>query len=210
MLVRNSTFKMKGQEIYRKDINTPDKPNYIYESRTIIRNNEISQIQKTLDIKIFLGKMFHETNYALFAYNFFKDIEYLKYLSDDFFDKKLEKKSLINFIRYFNDINFYLKNRSLIIDIDNNGFLNFKLFSNNKNRSYLDLTFNKNGQVEYLILDKDYDPLENKAFVMRGNVETSDRQSKSYKIHRLMCVIRHLDLEDSFYSVSYFSFSKVY
>lgn len=210
MLVRSSTFRSNSHEIYRRDIVTPEKKHYKHDSTATINYNETFKLSKNLDVKAFLMRMIHETNYSLFAYNFFKETEYLKYLSDDFFDKKLEKKSLINFIRYFNDIDCYFKNRNLIIDIDNNGFIKFKLFSQNKDESYLDLTFNKNGHVEYLILDKSYDPSENKAFVMRGNIETSDKQSKSYKIHRLMVIIRHLDLEDGFYFMNYFTLFKVY
>ena len=76
------------------------------------------------------------------------------------------------------------------------GFLNIRLMSRHKNTGYLELTFNKNGKVDYLSLDKEYDPLERKTFVMRGYIETSSILKKSYKFNRLLCILNHMDLEN--------------
>jgi len=69
------------------------------------------------------------------------------------------------------------------------------LLSKHHNTGYLELTFNKNGKVDYLSLDKEYDSLERKTFIMRGYIETSNILSKSYKFNRLLCILNHMDLE---------------
>src|SRR5690606_34939094 len=115
---------------------------------------------------------------------------------EEIFEKSLERNSLVNFIRYFNELEYYFKKREFYIELTELGFINIRLMSKNHNTGYIELTFNKNGKVDYISLDKEYDPLEKKTYVMRGCIETSDRLQKSYKINRLMSILRHLDLEN--------------
>ena len=117
-------------------------------------------------------------------------------LSEEIFEKSLERNSLVNFIRYFNELEYYFKKREFYVELTELGFINIRLMSKNHNTGYIELTFNKNGKVDYISLDKEYDPSEKKTYVMRGYIETSDRLQKSYKINRLMSILRHLDLEN--------------
>lgn len=79
--------------------------------------------------------------------------------------------------------------------MDNLGNINLQIYAKNQERSYLDLVFENDGQVSYLCLDKKFDKSETKTFVMKGQIETSNKLSKAYKINRLLFLILYLDYE---------------
>lgn len=173
---------------YFKEINILREINYDIQ--------QIEDIKRSINVKLVLSSINKYHTYNHFIYNFFSSIGYESCLSEEIFEKKLERNSLVNFIRYFNELEFFLKKREFYVDLTELGFLNIRLMSRNQNTGYMELIFNKNGKVDYLSLDKEYDPLEKKTYVMRGHIETSDRLQKSYKINRLMSILRHLDLEN--------------
>lgn len=152
--------------------------------------------KRSINVGYLIGYIESNNNYNQILFNFFQQCGYENNLCENFLDSYLEKKSLINFIRYFNELEIFLKKRDFFVDLTDLGFLNIRLMSRHKNTGYLELTFNKNGKVDYLSLDKEYDPLERKTFVMRGYIETSSILKKSYKFNRLLCILNHMDLEN--------------
>ena len=136
-------------------------------------------------------------NYYIFLFKFLNDSGYSDIIVDDSTDKSLEKNSLINFIRYFQEIDKVLNRREAFLNVNDLGFITLRLMSKNDNSGYLELAFNKNGKIDFLSLDKDYDPLERKTYVFRGSIETSNRLQKSYKINRLFSILRYLDTENA-------------
>ena len=156
----------------------------------------VEEIQKTINVQLVLKSLHTYKSYNDFIYSFFHGIGYQDCLSKDIFENNLERNSLVNFIRYFNELEYFFKKREFYVELTELGFINIRLMARNHNTGYMELTFNKNGKIDYISLDKEYDPLEKKTYVMRGYIETSDRLQKSYKINRLMSILRHLDLEN--------------
>lgn len=163
----------------------------------------IIESRKSINVKMVLAELNRESNYTYFLFDFFKQCGYEDKLSENLINLSLEKKSLVNFIRYFNHFEKIFYKRDFMVDLNECGFLNIKLMSKNNKPGYLDLTFSNNGKVNFLILDRDYDPKERKTFVLRGYIETSDRLKKSYKINRLLSILHHLDTEESLHSMHY-------
>lgn len=163
----------------------------------------IIESRKSIDVKMVLAELNRKSNYTYFLFDFFKQCGYEDKLSENLINLSLEKKSLVNFIRYFNHFEKIFYKRDFMVDLNEYGFLNIKLMSKNNKPGYLDLTFSNNGKVNFLILDRDYDPNERKTFVLRGYIETSDRLKKSYKINRLLSILHHLDTEESLHSMHY-------
>lgn len=159
-------------------------------------NFKIEEIKRSINVSFVLNSIKNYKSYNHFIFNFFQESGYESSLSEEILDKSLEKNSLINFIRYFNELEYFLRKRDFYVDLTELGFLNIRFMSRNRNSGYLELVFNKNGKVDFVSLDKEYDPLEKKTYVMRGYIETSDRLQKSYKINRLMSILRHLDVEN--------------
>ncbi len=160
-------------------------------------NQDENDLDRSLNIHMVLNSINNEKNYYIFLFKFLNDSGYSDIIVDDSSAKSLEKKSLINFIRYFQEIDKVLNKREAFLNINDLGFITLRLMSKNDNSGYLELAFNKNGKIDFLSLDKDYDPLERKTYVFRGSIETSDRLQKSYKINRLFSILRYLDAENT-------------
>ena len=191
MSLKYKTYISKNSDIETnnfKEISLLKKINYDIQ--------KIEEIRRSINVQIVLKSLHNYESYNHFIYKFFHDMGYEACLSEEIFEKSLERNSLVNFIRYFNELEYYFKKREFYIELTELGFINIRLMSKNHNTGYIELTFNKNGKVDYISLDKEYDPLEKKTYVMRGCIETSDRLQKSYKINRLMSILRHLDLEN--------------
>lgn len=152
--------------------------------------------KRSINVSDLIGYIESNSDYNQMLFSFFQQCGYENNLSENFLDSYLEKKSLINFVRYFNELEVFFKRRDFFVDLTDLGFLSIRLMSRHKNTGYLELTFNKNGKVDYLSLDKEYDPLERKTFVMRGHIETSNILKKSYKFNRLLSILNHMDLEN--------------
>ena len=191
MLLKYKTYISKYSDVETnnfKEISLLKKINYDIQ--------RIEEIQKSINVQLVLKSLHTYKSYNDFIYSFFHDIGYQDCLSKDIFEKNLERNSLVNFIRYFNELEYFFKKREFYVELTELGFINIRLMARNHNTGYMELTFNKNGKVDYISLDKEYDPLEKKTYVMRGYIETSDRLQKSYKINRLMSILRHLDVEN--------------
>ena len=178
-----------------------------------VLENKVSYHYSDLDIeevkKVKFRKKIKEydTNSLISLLNESQDISSILYeilqqnglhnsISEDFLEKKVNRKSTINFFRYFNYIIKYISNRSIFLDIDNSGNINLQIYAKNREKSTLDLVFDNDGKVSYLCLDKNFDKSELKTFVMRGKIETSNKLSKAYKIDRLLFLLIYLDYED--------------
>ena len=160
-------------------------------------NQDENFLNRSLNISMVLNSINNEKNYYIFLFKFLNDSGYSDIIVDDSTDKSLEKNSLINFIRYFQEIDKVLNRREAFLNVNDLGFITLRLMSKNDNSGYLELAFNKNGKIDFLSLDKDYDPLERKTYVFRGSIETSNRLQKSYKINRLFSILRYLDTENA-------------
>lgn len=163
----------------------------------------IIKSEKSINIKMVLDQLKYQNDCKLFLIDIFKQCGYEDKISENLNNLSLEKKSFINFIRYFNFFEKVFYKRDFIVDLNDSGFLNLKLMSKNNKSGYLDLTFSNNGKVNFLILDREYDPKERKTFVLRGYIETSDRLKKSYKINRLLSILHHMDAEKSLHAMNY-------
>lgn len=182
--------KTQFEEIYPKS-----------KSQILYLNQDEGDLDRSLNIHMVLKSINNEKNYFIFLFKFLDESGYSNIIVDDSADKSLEKNSLINFIRYFQEIDKVLNRRKAFLNINDLGFITLRLMSKNANSGYLELAFNKNGKIDFLSLDKDYDPLERKTYVFRGSIETSDRLQKSYKINRLFSILRYLDTENTYTSL---------
>ncbi|KJV43898.1 hypothetical protein VH96_09815 [Acinetobacter indicus] len=182
--------KTQFEEIYPKS-----------KSQILYLNQDEGDLDRSLNIHMVLKSINNEKNYFIFLFKFLDESGYSNIIVDDSADKSLEKNSLINFIRYFQEIDKVLNRRKAFLNINDLGFITLRLMSKNANSGYLELAFNKNGKIDFLSLDKDYDPLERKTYVFRGSIETSDRLQKSYKINRLFSILRYLDMENTYTSL---------
>ena len=138
-----------------------------------------------------------ETKFDVLISRFFIKKGFYDELSSDFRGSVLEKKSLLNFARYLEQLNPFLNKGDFYLEVTQDNFLKLRLFSQN-HFGILELVFHSNGVVNYLLLDKEYDSSEKKTFVMRGGVETSSKLSKSYKLNRLLFSLRFIDLYSTF------------
>lgn len=182
--------KTQFEEIYPKS-----------KSQILYLNQDEGDLDRSLNIHMVLKSINNEKNYFIFLFKFLDESGYSDIIVDDSADKSLEKNSLINFIRYFQEIDKVLNRRKAFLNINDLGFITLRLMSKNANSGYLELAFNKNGKIDFLSLDKDYDALERKTYVFRGSIETSDRLQKSYKINRLFSILRYLDTENTYTSL---------
>ena len=104
----------------------------------------------------------------------------------------LEKRSFINFLRYYKELyelsklNYIIFSKFLVID---NGILMLEI--NNKFENItLELKFLTNGKVDFLSMDNDkIEENEKQCYIMRGTLSTSTKLRKSYKMKRLLNVI---------------------
>lgn len=114
-------------------------------------------------------------------------------LNFDFFRNSCDKYSALNFLKYSEDLFVFYSERKCDLVLDENGILTMRLLSSRS--AYLSLTFERNGKVSFVSLDKEYDPAEKKTYVMRGTIETSNLSKNSYKIKRLLSVLNFFDME---------------
>lgn len=104
----------------------------------------------------------------------------------------LEKRSFVNFLRYYKELyelsklNYIIFSKFLVID---NGILMLEI--NNKFENItLELKFLTNGKVDFLSMDNDkIEENEKQCYIMRGTLSTSTKLRKSYKMKRLLNVI---------------------
>lgn len=163
--------------------------------RTVKYLTSHKEEKRSINVCDLINHVERSTNYNQILFDFFMQCGHADKLSLTILSGYLEKKSLINFIRYYNELEIYLRKRDFFVELTELGFLNIRLMSKFNSTGYLELTFNKNGKVDYLTLDKEFDPREKKTFVMRGYIETSSILRKSYKFNRLLCLLNHMDLE---------------
>lgn len=130
--------------------------------------------------------------------------------SEDFLESDIKVNSVINFARYFESLDSYFKPNETIIRVTQNQFISIIFSTTNSTNTCLDLTFKDDGLVDYFVYDKKYQADQVKAFIMRGYIETSDNFSKAYKIHRLLILIKYLNLEDKFLLSSSNSFESMF
>jgi hypothetical protein len=174
-----------------------NKLNYQYSDLNVEKIKNIYSGNRTKEYDeesfIYLLNQGKENNQIL--YDLFRKYKLENYISEDFLKRKLNRNSTINFFRYFNNIIKHIYKRNFYLDVDNLGNINLQIYAKNQERSYLDLVFENDGQVSYLCLDKKFDKSETKTFVMKGQIETSNKLSKAYKINRLLFLILYLDYE---------------
>lgn len=171
----------------------------VFNNLSIYREKDNKESLSKVEFLEFFKKLQGNVNPTVLLYESLNNINCLEYLSEDFVEKESNKKSVVNFVRYLQQVSFFISKKRTIIDINNKGqvFLSFQC--KNKSLTRLDLTFNENGKVDFISIDKEYDSREKKTFVLRGSIETSDMFSKSYKIQRLLMMLKYLDsYEDNF------------
>lgn len=180
--------------------------NSVFSNEHMYTPEDINKVLPEVDFVKLFNELKSDISPTDVLYESFSKIDYLKYLSEDFKEKKSNKNSVINFVRYLQQVSYFISNRTTLIDINNKGQILLSFQCSNKSMTRLDLVFNENGKVDFVSLDKEYDIKEKKTFVLRGSIETSDIFSKSYKIQRLLVMLKYLDIYEDFMVKGSFNF----
>ena len=110
MSLKYKTYISKNSDIETnnfKEISLLKKINYDIQ--------KIEEIRRSINVQIVLKSLHNYESYNHFIYKFFHDIGYESCLSEQIFEKSLERNSLVNFIRYFNELEYYFKKREFYV-----------------------------------------------------------------------------------------------
>ena len=109
-------------------------------------------------------------------------------------DKKLNKYSFLNFIRYVNFLYPYFSCRRMDVEI-NNEMIKLRLHTKYENAT-LGMLFKSDGTIDFTSLDKDKLKANEKLmYVLKGNFSSSNLYSGSHKIRRLLAIFNALEIE---------------